>query len=275
VFNGATVPFSQIIGGNPNVAPEKADTLTFGVVLQPSFASGLSMSVDWYSIDVKGSIGQLGAQQIVNLCFQGAKELCNQITRDPVTNQITSLRNIFLNIDAAKVSGTDVEIDYSPSIGAGRSLKLRLLGSYLDENSITNLGVATQNRAGETGALSFPRVQVVAGVTYRQGPFGAFLQQRYIGSGKRRYNDNRPDLGGLTIDDDRVSPEYYTDLQLSYRFDVRDAPSVDVFANITNLFDRDPPLAPNHSAFAGSVQTNAALFDVLGRRFVAGARFNF
>jgi len=273
LFDNETVTFTQIIGGNPNVAPEKADTLTFGVVLQPAFVRELSLSVDWYSIDVKGSIGQLGSQQIVTACFQGAKHLCDQLTRDRLTNQIIGLQNIFLNINAAKVSGTDLEIDYTAPVGSGRSLGFRLLGSYLGENSITNLGVAKQDRAGETGALSFPTYQAVASAIYSQGPFKLFLSERYIGSGKRRYNDNEP--GGVTIDIDRVSPAYYTDLQASYRFDLRNKSAVDVFANFTNLFDRAPPLAPNHTPFTGSVQTNAALFDVLGRRFVVGARFNF
>jgi outer membrane receptor protein involved in Fe transport len=273
LFNNETVTFTQIIGGNPNVAPEKADTLTFGVVLQPSFARGLSLSLDWYSIDVRGSIGQLGSQQIVTACFQGAKQLCDKITRDPLTNQITGLRNVFLNINAAKVSGTDLEIDYNAALGTGRSIGFRLLGSYLGENSITNLGVAKQDRASETGALSFPSYQAVASAIYTQGPFKVFLSERYIGSGKRRYNDN--EVGGATLDVDRVSPAYYTDLQASYRVDLRNTSAVDVFANFTNVFDRDPPLAPNHTPFTGSVQTNAALFDVLGRRFVVGARFSF
>lgn len=273
-LNNEPVSFTQIIGGNPNVAPEKADTLTLGVVVQPPVVEGLSMSVDWYSIDIDGSIGQLGAQGIVTGCFQGAQALCDQITRDPVTNEITGLRNVYLNINTAKVSGTDLEIDYNTSFGGARSLSLRLLGSWLQENSITNLGQPKQDRAGETGALSFPEFQVVAGATYRHGPFTAFLQERYIGSGKRRYNDNGPNPGDPTIDVDRVSPAYYTDLHLAYNFDVHDT-ALELFGSVTNLFDRDPPIAANHSAFGGSVQTNAALFDVLGRRFVVGARLTF
>jgi len=275
VFDGATVNFTQIIGGNPSVAPEKADTLTFGLVLQPPQVQGLSLSVDWYSIDVKGSIGQLSAQQIVDSCFGGNTALCNQITRDPVSNQITGLSNVFLNINAATVMGTDLEIDYNRSLGGGRSLGLRLLGNWLGENSITNFGLPKQDRAGETGALSFPEWQFVAGVTYRQGPFSAFLQERYIGSGKRRFNDNRPDLGGVTIDNDYVSPAYYTDLQLGYQINLHEQTTLDLFGNVTNLFDRDPPIAANYSAFGGSVPTNAALFDVLGRRVVVGVRVAF
>ncbi|MEJ1963787.1 MAG: hypothetical protein WDO56_20385 [Gammaproteobacteria bacterium] len=123
--------------------------------------------------------------------------------------------------------------------------------------------------------MSFPEWQFVAGATYHQGPFSAFIQERYIGSGMRRFNDNRLDLGGVTIDDDTVSPEYYTDMNVSYRFDLHDKSTFDVFFNMTNVFDRDPPIAANYSDFGGAVPTNAALFDVLGRRFVLGARFEF
>jgi len=275
VFGGASVNFSQISGGNPNVAPEKADTLTFGIVLQPPQVRGLSMSIDWYSIDVKGSIGQLTAQQIVDSCFNGNTSLCGRIQRDPISNQISGLSNQFLNINAAKVLGTDLEVDYNMSFGGGRQLGLRLLGSWLGENSITNFGLPKQDRAGETGALSFPEWQAVAGATYRDGPFNAFIQERYIGSGKRRFNDNQPLLSGITIDNDYVSPAYYTDLQVGYQLDLHDKTTLNVFGNITNLLDRDPPIAANYSDFAGSVQTNASLFDVLGRRFVVGVKFEF
>jgi outer membrane receptor protein involved in Fe transport len=271
-----TVNFTQITGGNPNVEPEKADTLTFGIVLQPPQVQGLSMSVDWYSIDVKGSIGQLSAQQIVTSCFQGNTALCDRITRD-ANGQISGLSNLYLNINAAKVRGTDMEVDYNHHVGPGQ-LGLRLLASWLGENSVTNFGLPKQDRAGETGALSFPEWQANAGVTYSQGPFTAFLQERYIGAGMRRYNDNLLPTnvnGGITIDNDRVSPMYYTDVQASYRFELQNESNLDVFLNVTNLFDRDPPIAANYSDFGGSVQTNANLFDVLGRRFVLGARFEF
>ncbi len=113
----------------------------------------------------------------------------------------------------------------------------------------------------------------MASLTYRQGPFNAFIQERYIGEGKRRFNDNA--VGGITIDDDTVSPVYYTDVQAGYDFELNGGGTLNVFANITNLFDRDPPIAANYSDFGGTVQTNAALFDVLGRRYVVGAKFEF
>jgi iron complex outermembrane receptor protein len=55
-------------GGNPNLQPEIADTLTFGAVLTPSFISGFDFSVDYYNIKISDAITALTAQQIVNPC---------------------------------------------------------------------------------------------------------------------------------------------------------------------------------------------------------------
>ena len=47
------------------------------------------------------------------------------------------------------VSGVDVEAVYNKDLGGNRSFNLRTLGSWLEENSITNLGAPKQDRAGE------------------------------------------------------------------------------------------------------------------------------
>jgi outer membrane receptor protein involved in Fe transport len=274
-FNNAVVTFSEIKAGNPNVRPEKADTYTMGVVVQPTPLKGFSLSVDWYSIDIKDAIGQLGAQQIINGCQEGARQLCAQITRDPITKQITGLNDLYLNINANKVLGTDIEADYATQFGRGRSLSLRLLGSYLGENSISIAGAPTEQQAGTTGSLSLPHVQLNAGINYNQGPYSAYVQERFISAGKRMWNDNDPAQGGVTIDDDHVASALYTDLNLGYHLGVPGSGDLQFFLNVTNLLDRPPPNAAGYGSFTGTVPTNATLFDVLGRRFVAGFKFNF
>ena len=277
VFGNTQHTFTQISGGNPDVNPEEADTLTVGFILQPPRFEGFSLSADRYSITVDGSIGQLGSQRIVTDCFLGATQLCAQITRDPVTNIILGVRNVFLNINEMAVSGVDVEAVWNKELGGNnRSFNFRALGSWLEENSITNLGAPKQDRAGETGSLTLPDFQLSTSATYRHGPFTTFLQGRYISDGTRRYNGNRPDLGGVTIDNNDVDSSFITDLRVSYTFSPDNGNGEwEVFGNISNLFDTDPPLSANHSDFFGSSHTNTTLFDVLGRRFVAGARFTF
>ena len=63
---------------------------------------------------------------------------------------------------------------------------------------------------------------------------------------------------------------------MSYKFGGDgDRGSWEVFGNVSNLFDEDPPLAANHSTFGGSTHTNVSLYDVIGRRLVVGAQFSF
>ena len=274
-LNNRQTVFSEIIGGNPAVKPEKADTYSAGIVLTPSgFARGLSVSVDWYSINVKDAIGRLGAQNIVTECYEGAKQLCAQITRDPVSNEIVSMKDVFLNINSEKVVGTDVEADYLLAFSKGRSLGFRLLGGYLDEFALSNLGAPTQQQAGTTGNLPLPHVQLNLGVNYSQGPYSLFVNERYIGSGRREWNDNQPAFGGQIINDDHIASALYTDLNLAYTLGLGGDSELQVYLNVQNALNRQPPRVPIFSGFNGTTDTNRALFDVLGRRFVLGFKYN-
>ena len=64
----ATVTVTQITAGNPNLVPEVARTISGGVVLTPTFVPGLSLSADWYSINLTGEIAALAAATILNQC---------------------------------------------------------------------------------------------------------------------------------------------------------------------------------------------------------------
>ena len=269
--NNVQTVFSEIRGGNPSVNPERADTFAAGFVLQPTFVQGLSFSVDWYSITNKDAIALLGPQNIVNLCFQGSAQICSLITRDPVTNAIVGMDDRYQNINGQKVVGTDAEADYQMPLGGGRSLGFRLIGSYLDQFSLRNINVPVQQQAGTTGNLPLPRLQLNLGATYAQGPFTLFVNERYISDGRRQWNDNQPLLGGQIIDDDHIAGVTYTDLNLTYAPEA--LKGFETYLNVQNVFDRNPPKTPIFSGFNGTSDTNRALFDVLGRRFVLGFKY--
>ena len=44
--------YNGFIGGNPDLQPEEADTISFGIELHPDFAPGLRVNLDWYSIKI-------------------------------------------------------------------------------------------------------------------------------------------------------------------------------------------------------------------------------
>ena len=99
---------TTVTGGNPAVEPEKADTFTAGIVYRPTWAQGLDMSVDWLSVDLEGAIEQLAAQNVVNQChLDGDQDQCAKIIRDPTTNFILFIPQVYENLSKSKLEAID------------------------------------------------------------------------------------------------------------------------------------------------------------------------
>jgi len=60
--------YNALGGGNPLLDPEVADTITAGVVWTPQSIRGLSITLDYYNIDISKAIGSLGADNTVQQC---------------------------------------------------------------------------------------------------------------------------------------------------------------------------------------------------------------
>src|SRR5690606_8068286 len=110
--NNDTISTASFSGGNPNVGLETAQTNTVGIAYEPF--DRFSMTVDWYDINLDGAIGQLGAQTIVDTCFQsgGESSLCEFVVRDAL-GQIVRVDNLFINLSNQRVNGVDVEFNLS------------------------------------------------------------------------------------------------------------------------------------------------------------------
>ena len=267
----------QIRGGNPNVAPEEADTMTLGLIYQPSWLKGFSTSVDWYNVEVKDAIDFLGVQEIVDQCSKTrSAEFCGRIARDPETKLITLVQNTFANVDLREVSGVDIELAYTTQVqwfGANNAnMSWRFLGSWLKENSTTDAGAPKRDLVGEVGVGGLPEFRWTSNITYAQGPFTVFLQGRWTGSG---INDIDY-VEGFDIDDNSVESILYTDLRLSYLHTTQNNGEWELFFHTSNLFDEDPPLVAGWSNFSGTgISTNESLYDVFGRRYTAGVQYSF
>jgi outer membrane receptor protein involved in Fe transport len=281
--NDGAQTFTIRSGGNPNLAPEKADTRTFGVVYEPRWLQGFSMSVDYWDIDIAGAIGTLGLQRIVDDCFAGAQEMCSLIKRDAATQRITQVINVSQNIAAAAGRGLDVEIGYRRSIhlfGEGaESLSARVFYSRLMENSTTSDPSNPATRvdiAGQTGVGVLPKDSVTGNVSYSNGGFSAFMQGRYIGKGTYNKRFNLPTAARLDIEDNTVSSAFYLDTTLDYSWKISGG-KLRLFANVLNLLDRDPPVVASWDGALSqtSSQANFALFDPLGRRYTVGFNFRY
>lgn len=270
---GQSYSFNLISGGNPNVDPELSDTWTLGVVLRPTALPGFAFAADWYDIKVKDYISQLGAQRIIDDCDDGAVDLCARVIRDPVTNRITAVENLFLNVAQARVKGVDVEASYRMPVrlfaDGGENLSLRLFASYLDESSQANVGAPLRDSAGTTNLPTWTATGILS---YDYGPFRTSFTGRWIDE-RRQYNE--PVALASQLDDPHVASVFYLNWRGELEFG-RDAPGRrKVFLNVSNLLDRDPPKVPNWSDFFGASAFNVGLHDVLGRRYTLGVEFSY
>jgi iron complex outermembrane recepter protein len=158
--------------------------------------------------------------------------------------------------------------------GGGESIAIRTFATFTNEISTTNIGAPKVDRVGQTGLLGVgvqggaPKWQATLGLNYLRGPLSVAVQERFIGHGI--YNAT---FTSADIDDNTVASALYTNLRVGYDMTMADTDFL-FYANVTNLFDRAPPLAPQWG-FAGSTTTNESLFDVLGRRYSLGVRVDF
>lgn len=274
-----TTPPSIVNGGTPNLRPEAANTTTVGVVLAPK--SGLldrfRLSVDYYHIRVNGYIAQPpgGAQFIVDRCHDGVADACSLISFGP-DQSITEIRNVNLNLDRIVTSGLDIEGEYRIPVGKGDSqIQLRGLATYVDKLKTVSFGDSV-DRAGQTGnsaGLAAPRWTVNGYVTYASPRYTLTVQGRYIAPGLYDAQRIGPDDPGYattlpnSISDNHVAGRFYVNLSGSIHVGPNADKGFELFGSINNLFDRDPPAAPETQFY-----TNPIYFDTIGRYFRVGAR---
>jgi iron complex outermembrane receptor protein len=292
-----TVPYStstsgirssgqNITKGNVDLKPEHARTYTAGFVMSPSFAPGLQGSIDWYKIDIDGAIAAPGNQQIVDGCYFGNQEYCGLITVNgqaiTTTTGITAadfvvVTNPTLNQGIKATSGIDFEVAYKKPMGAGE-LALRMNGNYLltlDDAVIgCPVGSAGTNPS-PVGAIGSdcglnPKIRARVSANYDVGRFGLYVQERYVHKGKIDPNY----VAGVDITFNNVPAIWYTDLTAKFNLGTWFGGESEVYGNVTNLFDKDPPVTTSSSR-SWVEPSELDLYDALGRRYVLGLRMKF
>jgi len=265
-------------GGNPDLKAEAANTTTVGVVYTPSWLRGFSGSLDFHNISIDDAIGALTSTQILSLCTAGNTTYCAYVTRLP-NNALVSISTQNLNLNKINTKGMDLEANYANDLTAIHlpgSIVTRLLVSYVGNLSTTDpFGHVTQ-AAGDLGLLGDPKWQGTASLNYSLGSYSVFFQERVISSGE--YSLSSFITGGTSstsLDNGHIPAVFYSDLTLKYEVPVSFS-HCELFLTINNLFDQDPPIAPNRQGSPISIiATNATLYDVVGRYFTLGLRAKF
>lgn len=263
-----------IVGGNPGLGSEKANSFTAGIALQPT--RSLTATVDYWSIDLDNVIDSVGATTIIQRCFNrdGANpnfdpdnQWCKLFRRDANNGGIINLQQLSRNQALKKVAGFDFGVDYLLSLKERGNLRFSVNATYTEKNtSQTTVVDPINDFAGSIGATtgsSIPKWRASLTTSYTKGPLNVQLTSRFI---DKMVHANTV-TGGSPVSNTGVAETWYHDLAVGYNL----TKSLTLRAGVSNVADQKPRIySPNVQA-----NTDPSLYDVLGRRYFVGLNGRF
>lgn len=285
VWNVANIEAGQInIFSGTNLAalpePETADTTTIGFVWQPTFLPLVTQPVitlDYYKINIEGYIGELSAQEVLDLCYtQGNTAFCPQIRRlnGTLVEQGSGVQAFTQNLSYALAEGFDLTAGFGLDLPEGwGNLRLNYYGSLNTANESQSSPVSTVVDClgfyGNTCGNPSPEYRHSARATWNVGDWTVSGLWRHVGESK--------------VEDSQVSSTFaqfrqieaydYIDLFSSYQVNS----ALEVSFGIRNLMEETPPIVGGEIASTSSNGGNTfpQVYETLGRVFTFGLNVKF
>ena len=264
--------YNALYGGNTELDPETADTISFGIVANP--AEDLTLSVDWWSVALESAIGSVSASTSIKECAEnGNTALCSLINRGNAgtlwlgtSGYVTSTST---NLGEVNFSGVDVAATYGMALGGG-DLSLKLMGSKsLEKETLVLPGVETTrydcNGIANDDQCTGPNMDWRHTLTanYSKDDWTVGAAWRYFG--KVDYKGTADTLAAAGA----LDAVNYIDLNGSYTLNE----NVSFSAGARNLLDKETPMVggglnPDNANSYGN-------YDVLGRYIYADVTISF
>jgi iron complex outermembrane receptor protein len=237
--DGATGQRQVVSGGNPELDPEKSESWNYGVLFRPAFAEGLSLSLDYYRIDVDDRIGAPAPASVILAnpdLFPGFVERAAPTASDianGLPGEVIRIRTVLGNFGKASTDGVDLAAEYRFGTASLGEFTVRASGSRVLHSRLqSRRDLPTVDTAG---TYEVPRTRGSGSVSWSRGNWGAAVTADYISS----FDDLAPSTR-------RVSSQTITGLQASYSLPYM----TKVTLGVNNLFDEKPPLTSGSTGYA-------------------------
>ena len=265
----SAISVPALVGGNPALANEKADSWTIGAVVTPRILPGLSLHADYLSVRIADPIAYLSVTEIASACFDNpdfdlsdpakGNGFCAAIGRD-VDGQVLAdaanpaVRTGFINGKSIRFSGIEAGLEYVAPLE-----KIGLPGALAINGTLFYVRRRIENITGVNpvridGQIGDPEFQGQMKIAYTAPHWGAGLQLNYTGEQLfSRYNR------GPSPSDARELDELEDFLTIDANLSIRPATGWQLNLAVTNVFDRQ-----GQDYFGYLVP--ASINDALGRR---------
>lgn len=248
-------------GANPNLQPESAETYTIGVVWQPSFVGGLTLTADYFDIEIADAIRSIPGSTKLSVCYNSTNlshPFCSpqHFTRNPVTGEVNFLSAQPVNTGRETVSGVDLAAIYAFEI-AGLDASLDASVTHLNAFEVTPFEGAQPIMFDSFiggGNGGFPKWRGSTSFSLTDSKWNAAYSMQWIGRATD-FNAAPGDIGY------RTSDVFYHNVQGTYR--VTDKAAISL--GVDNLFNQDAPFIASWT----DANTDTMTYDLMGRRFYA------
>jgi len=246
-----------LYGGNPDLEPEEADTITVGLVVEPM--NSMRLSIDYWDIRIEGVIESMDTSVILDQCALDG-QLCDLVHRGANgtlwLGKDAYLIGINWNLGEQHSNGVDVAWNWSP----GDRWRFNLIGTYYLKKETTTIPDDPETRWDCAGVANdyhcwakTPEWRHIASATFDSGGFWSVTGRwRYYGD--IWYEDETDQIARKNL-----KAQNYLDLSAVLRF----MGTHDLAFGVNNVLDREPPLVGGWQST--NANTLAGFYDTLGR----------
>lgn len=269
----------------PTLKPEYGKSFNFGVVYDPRWIEGLSLSADLWRLYLNDYIGGIGASLAVNTCYNTGK-FCNLVFRFPDGPSAGSIDTIYqpvVNLGRYDASGVDFAMKYRLPETPYGAFQFTFNSTYLAkmDNSLTpgEPGNVVNTLAGkywnEYG--NYARWKALAGINWKLGSLDAGWYAHYVGpisvgSHDLRQNfsaDGSPDFPGVVL---HLGSSTTHNFQVGYALD---ALKTRFDVGVDNAFDKKPPQIYQNNTLNSNTDVSTYYSEMIGRYYWARVTVKF
>jgi len=282
-------PNSQITGvvagsnyfGFP-LGPEDGKSFDFGVVYDPHWLEGLSLSGDVYRIYLNNLISTLPAQLALTQCFTNGA-YCQFIVRDqtggPNQGQISYVQQPTVNLGRLDTKGADFALHYKlPETVVGK-FSIDFQTTYIAQyDNQPEPGATVNHVAGHywDDYGNYARWRALLGINWALGNLDASWNIRYVGpfsQGSFDPSQNFTDDGLCAADPTNAAACYHSthygaqvvnNLQVGYNIEPI---NTRVDFGVDNVFDKQPPILYNNNVTNANTDPGTYWAEMLGRYY--------
>ncbi|MEO3357069.1 TonB-dependent receptor [Acinetobacter haemolyticus] len=250
--------FDRQDGGNKDLEPEKSDSITAGLVFQPT--KNLVFTLDYFDIKVKNQITAISETAI----FGDPEKYADKFVRN-ADGSIHHIITTKQNLGGIKTSGFDVGMAWRSPMTSTGQLGFNIDGTYItDYQYQEDKGMPWVGVAGSYAGLDYQAIVLrwkhTANLDWRYENWALNLQQSF----SKGYKDQNSGGQNHKVSD-------YTTYNLSGTY--KGFKNLELTLGVKNMFDEAPPASNVLDNFQMGYDPRYA--DVLGRTYFVRSTFKF